>query len=176
MMPNDAADKIRQYARQFRDMQDIADALQRVGSLEQAIAECDKQLTIARGRRDAEIAAIDDEVDAARKRLAAIELQCDATLKAANADAEEIKRLAQEYADSIKSMAQAELVKANAEAERIKGETRSAEAASLKKLDSFRGEILAAEERLRTTTIEAERAEKRLADWRKQMAKMMGGE
>ena len=175
MTPIDAADQIRQYARQFKAMSDIADTLQRVGSLEQAIAECEKQVTAARSRRDAEIAAIDAEIDEARKRQAAAESQSDAMLRAANADADEIKQAAHKEAERIKTMAQAAKIEADAYSERIKSEARGAEAASLAKLASFKGEILAAEERLRTTTIEAERAEGRLAECRRQIAKMMGG-
>lgn len=172
--PIDAADLIRQYARQYKAMQDVADTLQRVGSLEQAIAECEKQVTIARGRRDAEITSIDAEIDKARKRLTAVEAQADAALKAANADADEIKQAAHKEAERIKTMAQAAKIDAEAYIEHIKSKASAAEAASQAKLGSFTSEILAAEDRLRTTTIEAERAEGRLIEARKKIANLLG--
>lgn len=96
---HDAADSIRRVAKFAEGLQLAAAVLERIGSLDNAIAEAEKSVVVAREKRDTDLTAINVEIDKAKVDaqkakdkagdiLAAASTRAEKLIEQANADAE----------------------------------------------------------------------------------------
>jgi chromosome segregation ATPase len=118
-----AADAIRQAIRPYRVLNEFADELEKLGSLEQAAEEAKRNADMARGELDQvrkQVAKAKDELDALHKTVEEGAKMNGAlaqeTITRANADAAEIVEKAKSQAEAIVSDANTKASKALGEA------------------------------------------------------------
>lgn len=174
MSPIDAADQIRQFARQYKAMQDVADTLQRVGSLEQAIAECEKAVTVARARRDADIEAIAGEVATAQVSLQDAKDKAERLLTEARAAAQVITDNAGYEARRIKTQAADEANEIRARAEKASQASKAAEVDARGRLAGVEQAIDNAKRNLADVQAQTAEAEAKLTNARADIARLLG--
>jgi predicted nucleic acid-binding Zn-ribbon protein len=168
-----AADSIRRLATQYQDMMAAADLLEEIGSLEQASKEA-KAAT-----HDANVDRASALAELAEAREAVAKAQADATdiLQQAKFEADikatDIKIAAEQEAATIRANAEREaaalLAPAQARLDKLAGQARDVENATA----AAQNELGAIRARIALATEEADAAEKRLAEMRAAISKLV---
>jgi len=169
-----AAKSIRNLASLYRDMEAAAEALEEIGSLEQATEESKKAVAAAQ----AELATLNGKKDDAKRNVAEAEEKAAAIKTQADQDAAETLRAAQERADATiangRAIAQAAITEA-------RGKAAAAVAAAEQRVtvlqdagDLVRGELEGLRQARNKAQDELTAIENKLAAARDELRKLLG--
>lgn len=168
-----AADAIRRLANQYEGMVAAAAMLEEIGSLEQAAKEAKAATHDAKAERDKALAELEQAKAAVLKAQADAadvlqQAQFEAGIKAAD-----IKQAAEQEAATIRANAEREaaalLAPAQARLDKLAGQARDVENATA----AAQNELGAIRARIALATEEADAAEKRLAEMRAAISKLV---
>ena len=171
-----AADRIKQFAQDYRYMQEAADALVSIGSLDQLLGERQAAVDAA----NVVLADVNDKLGAAKadlesasatatQLLADAQAAADKVLQAAEHEAAVVARQANDDAKAVKEAAQAD-------AELKNLATRTAVERAKMVLEGINEDVFAAETKLNDLNDQIETAESRLQAARAAAAKLISGE
>lgn len=171
-----AADRIKQFAQDYRYMQEAADALVSIGSLDQLLGERQAAVDAA----NVVLADVNDKLGAAKadlesasatatQLLADAQAAADKVLQAAEHEAAVVARQANDDAKAVKEAAQADAQQTSANA------TASLQSAK-SVLDEILAEVDAADDKLTDLNDQIAKAESRLQAARDAAAKLINGE
>lgn len=171
-----AADRIKQFAQDYKYMQEAADALASIGSLDQLLSERQAAVDAANvvladlTDKTAQAKADLDSASASSTQLLAdAQAAADKILQAAEHEAAVVARQANDDAKAVKEAAKAEAA--------VRGETtRTAMERANVVLDGVQAEVDAAEAKLNDLNDQIVKAESRLQAARDAAAKLINGE
>jgi hypothetical protein len=169
---HDAADAIKRMAKQYELMKFAAEALEQIGSLEQATSEAQAAATKAAGERDAALSERDAAVLAAQHAQAEATDIVQQSKFEAEVKAADILRSAEAAAETKLATAERNALEMIASASAQVDKMRAAASAIQIEIDKLRDDAQAAEAAAQAATEKANDAEMRLARTRSAIAKL----
>lgn len=171
----DAADAIRRLARLFQPMVAVADELERLGSVEQAVAEAETakaRIAVEREQAAEDLAAAKQSVKDAREQAKKIKADAEdkaaAVINEARGEADAIKAAAEADAKTVTDNATRALSERTAELRGVVEELVTARNELTNELEARRGELA-------EVNALADAAEARLATAKAEIARMLAG-